>query len=41
VTTIERLRRANNPQGIQQACIDQQAGQRANCAGGIMMGSYN
>jgi aerobic-type carbon monoxide dehydrogenase small subunit (CoxS/CutS family) len=41
VTTIEGLGQPNNPQGIQQAFIDQQAGQCAYCASGIMTGSYN
>ena len=44
VTTLEGLGQPNNPnglQGIQKAFVDNQAGQCAYCAAGIMMGSYN
>ena len=41
VTTIEGLGQPNNPKGIQKAFIDNQAGQCAYCAAGIIMGSYN
>jgi len=44
VTTLEGLGQPNSPnglQGIQKAFYDNQAGQCAYCASGIMMGSYN
>src|ERR1700722_19592086 len=44
VTTLEGLGQPNNPnglQGIQKAFVDNQAGQCAYCAAGIIMGSYN
>jgi nicotinate dehydrogenase subunit A len=41
VTTLEGLGQPNNPQGIQKAFIDNQAGQCASCIPGIIMGSYN
>jgi len=44
VTTLEGLGRPNNPHGlhgIQKAFVDNQAGQCAYCAAGIIMGSYN
>src|SRR5215831_4126290 len=44
VTTLEGLGQPNSPnglQGIQKAFLDNQAGQCAYCASGIMMGSYN
>jgi aerobic-type carbon monoxide dehydrogenase small subunit (CoxS/CutS family) len=44
VTTLEGLGQPNNPnglQGIQKAFYDNQAGQCAYCASGIIMGSYN
>jgi len=44
VATIEGLGQPNNPnglQGIQKAFVDNQAGQCAYCAAGIVMGSYN
>ncbi len=44
VTTIEGLGQPNTPdglQGIQKAFYENQAGQCAYCAAGIMMGSYN
>jgi aerobic-type carbon monoxide dehydrogenase small subunit (CoxS/CutS family) len=44
VTTLEGLGQPNSPNGllgIQKAFYDNQAGQCAYCASGIMMGSYN
>jgi aerobic-type carbon monoxide dehydrogenase small subunit (CoxS/CutS family) len=44
VTTLEGLGQPNNPnglQGIQKAFYENQAGQCAYCAAGIIMGSYN
>ena len=44
VTTLEGLGQPNNAnglQGIQKAFVDNQAGQCAYCAAGIIMGSYN
>jgi aerobic-type carbon monoxide dehydrogenase small subunit (CoxS/CutS family) len=44
VTTLEGLGQPNDPnglQGIQKAFVDNQAGQCAYCAAGIIMGSYN
>jgi nicotinate dehydrogenase subunit A len=44
VTTLEGLGQPNNPNGlhgIQKAFVDNQAGQCAYCAAGIIMGSYN
>jgi aerobic-type carbon monoxide dehydrogenase small subunit (CoxS/CutS family) len=44
VTTLEGLGQPNSPnglQGIQKAFLENQAGQCAYCASGIMMGSYN
>ena len=44
VTTLEGLGQPKNPnglQGIQKAFVDNQAGQCAYCAAGIIMGSYN
>ena len=44
VTTLEGLGQPNNPNGlhgIQKAFVDNQAGQCAYCANGIIMGSYN
>jgi aerobic-type carbon monoxide dehydrogenase small subunit (CoxS/CutS family) len=44
VTTLEGLGQPNSPnglQGIQKAFYDNQAGQCAYCASGIIMGSYN
>ena len=44
VTTLEGLGQPNSPnglQGIQKAFLDNQAGQCAYCASGIIMGSYN
>jgi len=44
VTTLEGLGQPNDPnglQGIQKAFVDNQAGQGAYCAAGIIMGSYN
>jgi len=44
VTTLEGLGQPKNPnglQGIQKAFADNQAGQCAYCAAGIIMGSYN
>jgi aerobic-type carbon monoxide dehydrogenase small subunit (CoxS/CutS family) len=44
VTTLEGLGQPDNPnglQGIQKAFVDNQAGQCAYCAAGIIMGSYN
>jgi aerobic-type carbon monoxide dehydrogenase small subunit (CoxS/CutS family) len=44
VTTLEGLGQPNDPDelhGIQRAFVDNQAGQCAYCAAGIIMGSYN
>ena len=44
VTTLEGLGQPSDPnglQGIQKAFVDNQAGQCAYCAAGIIMGSYN
>lgn len=44
VTTLEGLGQPNSPnglQGIQKAFLENQAGQCAYCASGIMMGAYN
>jgi aerobic-type carbon monoxide dehydrogenase small subunit (CoxS/CutS family) len=44
VTTLEGLGQPDSPnglQGIQKAFLENQAGQCAYCASGIMMGSYN
>jgi len=44
VTTLEGLGQPSDPnglQGIQKAFVDNQAGQGAYCAAGIIMGSYN
>jgi aerobic-type carbon monoxide dehydrogenase small subunit (CoxS/CutS family) len=44
VTTLEGLGQPNSPnglQGIQKAFLQNQAGQCAYCASGIMMGAYN
>jgi len=44
VTTLEGLGQPNSPNGlhgIQKAFLENQAGQCAYCASGIMMGSYN